>query len=148
MNISFSEGTIEDVIQINSEIPEFDTKNSKDKIEQRLEGRLYLLLVASVGNKKVGYKIGYKVSETEFYSWSGAVRPDYRGRGIGKSLLELQERWVMNKGFQFISVKSMNRFPSMLHLLISHGYQVCGYENKGTPLQSKIIFIKKIGENK
>ena len=146
MIISFGEGVIDDVIEIDAEIPEFVPKNSKSKIRQRLEGRLYYLLLASVGEEKVGYKLGYQISETGFYSWCGAVHPDYRGNGIAKSLLKRQESWALNQGFQSIHVRSMNRFPSMLQLLISNGYQICDYKNSGDPERSKICFVKRLGK--
>ena len=142
MNITYTQGTVADVIEINAAIPEFDNKNSKEKIEQRLAGKEALILVALEGAKKVGYKLGYALSDTEFYSWLGAVHPSYRGHGIAKQLLKQQEVWVKNKGFKSIRVKSMNRFPAMLQLLISQGYVICGYDDKGSPETSKIHFIK------
>ena len=78
MNITYTQGTVADIIEIDAAIPEFDNKNSKQKIEQ-------------------------------------------------------QEVWVKNKGFKSIRVKSMNRFPAMLQLLISQGYVICGYDDKGSP---------------
>lgn len=142
MNITYTQGTVADVIEIDAAIPEFDNKNSKEKIEQRLVGKETLILVALEGAKKVGYKLGYALSDTEFYSWLGAVHPSYRGHGIAKQLLKQQEVWVKNKGFKSIRVKSMNRFPAMLQLLISQGYVICGYDDKGSPETSKIHFIK------
>lgn len=144
MEISYSEGTIADVLEIDSQVPEFQTKRTQEIISQRLAGRRYLLLVAYVGLEKVGYKLGYQLSDVEFYSWSGAVLPKFRGYGIAKTLLKLQEERAVDKGYQWVSVKSMNRFPSMMQLLISHGYQICGYENKGNPEQSKIHFAKSL----
>ena len=142
MNITYTQGTVADVIEIDAAIPEFDNKNSKEKIEQRLAGKETLILVALEGAKKVGYKLGYALSDTEFYSWLGAVHPSYRGRGIAKQLLKQQEAWVKKNGFKSIRVKSMNRFPAMLQLLISQGYVICGYDDKGSPETSKIHFIK------
>lgn len=144
MKVSYVEGTIADVLEIDSQVPEFETKNSQEIISQRLAGKRYLLLVAYVGSEKVGYKLGYDVSDVEFYSWSGAVLPKFRGYGIAKTLLKLQEEWAVDMGYQRVSVKSMNRFPSMMQLLISQGYQICGYENKGNPEQSKIHFVKPL----
>ena len=143
MNITYTEGSVADIIEIDAAIPEFDDKNSKEKIEQRLAGKEALILVALEGAKKVGYKLGYALSDTEFYSWLGAVHPSYRGHGIAKQLLKQQEVWVKNKGFKSIRVKSMNRFPAMLQLLISQGYVICGYDDKGSPETSKIHFIKR-----
>ena len=54
MDISFGEGTTEDILQINAEIPEFDARHSKQTIEARLVGRVYLLLVAWCGDQRVG----------------------------------------------------------------------------------------------
>ncbi|MAD54085.1 MAG: GNAT family N-acetyltransferase [Idiomarinaceae bacterium] len=142
MNITYTEGTVADVIEIDAAIPEFDNKNSKEKIEQRLAGKEALILVALEDAKKVGYKLGYALSDTEFYSWLGAVHPSYRGHGIAKQLLKQQEAWVKNRGFKSIRVKSMNRFPAMLQLLISQGYVICGYDDKGSPETSKIHFLK------
>lgn len=142
MNITYTQGTVADVIEIDAAIPEFDNKNSKEKIEQRLAGNEALILVALEGAKKVGYKLGYALSDTEFYSWLGAVHPSYRGHGIAKQLLKQQEAWVKSKGFKSIRVKSMNKFPAMLQLLISQGYVICGYDDKGSPEESKIHFIK------
>lgn len=144
MEISYGEGTIADVLEIDSQVPEFETKNTQEIISQRLAGKRYLLLVAYVGSEKVGYKLGYQLSDVEFYSWSGAVLPKFRGYGIAKTLLTLQEEWAVDMGYQLLSVKSMNRFQSMMQLLISQGYQICGYENKGNPEQSKIHFAKPL----
>ncbi|MDD9177605.1 MULTISPECIES: hypothetical protein [Aliivibrio] len=38
----------------------------------------------------------------------------------------------------------MNRYPAMLHLLISSGYHISGYEEEGSTDKSKIKFIKYI----
>ncbi|PYE30183.1 acetyltransferase (GNAT) family protein [Idiomarina fontislapidosi] len=142
MNITYTQGTVADIIEIDAAVPEFDNKNSKEKIEQRLAGKETLILVALEGAKKVGYKLGYALSDTEFYSWLGAVHPSYRGHGIAKQLLKQQEAWVKSKGFKSIRVKSMKKFPAMLQLLISQGYVICGYDDKGSPEASKIHFIK------
>lgn len=144
MNITYTEGTVADIIEIDAAIPEFDNKNTKEKIEQRLVGKEALMLVALAGSKKVGYKLGYALSNAEFYSWLGAVHPSYRGHGIAKQLLKHQEDWVKNKGFKSIRVKSMNKFPAMLQRLIAQGYDICGYDDKGSPRESKIHFIKPI----
>ncbi len=42
-----------------------------------------------------------------------------------------------------VSVKSMNRYPGMLMLLISGGYQIVGLEG-GDPASLKICFSKSL----
>ena len=142
MSITYREGTIADVIEINTRIPEFDPGQSEDKLSTRIAGRVSLILVAEVDNVNAGYKLAYQRSQGELYSWLGAVAPDYRNLGIARRLIELQEQWASKHGFEHISVKSMNRFPAMLKLLVSCGYLVSGYEDTGDPVTSKICFSK------
>ena len=37
----------------------------------------------------------------------------------------------------------MNRFPAMLSMLNKNGYAIAGYEYRGSPQTSKILFTKK-----
>ena len=60
--------------------------------------------------------------------------------GVAQKLLQYQERWVTNKGYKEIEVKSMNQYPEMLHFLIKNQYHIYGVEDSehGT----KILFQK------
>lgn len=143
-DISIGIGTIEEVVLIDAQIPEFTNKTSAAEMRQRLAGKDHLLLVAKQNDTPVGYKLGFALSKDEFYSWHGAVIPTYRKMGIATQLREYQERWVREQGYGRISVKSMNKFPGMLQLLISSGYQISGYVDEGSPSTSKIKFSKEL----
>jgi len=142
MSITCEVGNISDVSIISSKIKEFDKASTFKSLNYRLQDKQSLILVAKYKGKLAGYKIGYKLTDTEFYSWLGGVSPDFRNLGIATKLREVQENWASNAGYSSISVKSMNRFPSMIHLLISSGYQINGYEDNGTVDNSKIKFVK------
>lgn len=142
MSITCDIGTIEDVLAIDSKISEFEEYNTLQKLNNRLLNKTSLILIAKYNCELAGYKIGYDLTDTEFYSWLGGVLPDYRNLGIASKLREKQECWALNSGYSLISVKSMNRFSSMLHLLISSGYKISGYEDNGTIDNSKIKFVK------
>lgn len=134
-------GLAEDLSPVIAEIPEFH-HITRQEIRERTAGG-GLLLVAEAEGRVVGFKLGYEQSPGIFYSWLGGVRPAWRGRGIARELLTLQETWVKKRGYARIRVKSMNRFPAMLHLLISAGYQICGVEAGTVPDQGpKILFEK------
>ncbi|MEH6451640.1 MAG: hypothetical protein V7782_01235 [Psychromonas sp.] len=92
----------------------------------------------------MGYKIGYALSDTEFYSWLGGFSCDYRRRGVAVKLRNHQETLALKSGYSSISVKSMNRYPAMLQLLISSGCQINGYENNGSVENSKIQFLQQL----
>ncbi|WP_019615336.1 GNAT family N-acetyltransferase [Psychromonas ossibalaenae] len=146
MNYDFHIGTIADVLKVDSQIPEFDGRNTAEKIMKKLADKNALMLIASFNKKPVAYKIGYELSQTEFYSWLGGVSSDHRKQGIATQLRKKQERWAADKGYESISVKSMNRFPAMLQMLIGSGYQISGYQDNGSAANSKICFIKHLKE--
>ncbi|EAQ31728.1 MULTISPECIES: GNAT family N-acetyltransferase [Idiomarina] len=146
MKLDIRSGTIEEVLKVNVQIPEFDGRTTASKISTKLTGKAHLILVASHAEKPIAYKIGYEISDTEFYSWLGGVIPNYRKKGVATKLREKQESWALNHGYSTISVKSMNRYRAMLQLLISNGYYISGYEDNGCVASSKIKFIKHLNK--
>ena len=144
MEIEVRKGTIDDVVEVDAQIPEFDGRNTKEKLEQRLSDIPHLILIATHNGQPVAYKMGYELSNLEFYSWLGGVVPTARKKGIATQLRLAQESWAHEKGYKAISVKSMNRYPAMLQLLISSGYHISGYDEEGSTDESKIRFIKHI----
>lgn len=103
-----------------------------------------MILVVKCQGETVAYKVGCAVSPRIFYSWIGGVTPDFRKKGIATLLRNKQEAWAKQQGYECITVKSMNRFPAMLSLLIACGYQISGYEDNDSPELSKIKFIKQL----
>jgi GNAT superfamily N-acetyltransferase len=144
MVIDYYQGSLAEVLSVSASIPEFEQNTSEQTLSARLAGNKALILIASHNQQPIAYKIGYQVNEYEFYSWLGGVTPAYRNQGIASALIEQQEAWVLAQGYQRISVKSMNRYPAMLRLLIASGYQVVGYQNNGEPHTSKICFSKSL----
>lgn len=144
MSISIKIGKLEDVLYVNEQIPEFDQRTTLEKLQYRLLNKKYLLLVAYVDNTPIGYKLGYELCDNEFYSWLGGVASSYRKQGIAKKLRIKQEQWAIAHHYQSISVKSMNQYPAMLHMLIASDYKICGYQDNGSVDNSKIKFSKML----
>ncbi|MEP4890702.1 MAG: GNAT family N-acetyltransferase [Aliiglaciecola sp.] len=142
MKFEYETGKIPDILDIAPLIPEFESLLTSDVIEARLQGKRNLILVAKHEDKPIGFKIGYEVFSNQFYSWLGGVIPCYRKMKVASKLRSIQESWAKENGFESISVKSMNRFPAMLQMLIASGYQMSGYEDRGSVSTSKINFIK------
>jgi len=113
-------------------------------IKARLNNKKALILVAYYEGELAGFKIGYAQSSTQFYSWLGGVHAQYRRLGIAKKLLFEQERWAAEQGYTLMHVKSMNRFPQMLTMLITNGYHISGYVDKQSTELSKIKFVKQL----
>jgi len=142
MKFTFALGTIADILEVAALIPEFDGSITLDSTEARMQGKDHLILVARYDDIPIGFKAGYRLSDNQFYSWLGGVVPGHRKMKIASQLRLLQESRAIENGFKSIKVKSMNKFPSMLQMLIVSGYQVTGYENRGSSTNSKIEFTK------
>ncbi len=104
----------------------------------------HYLQIARIEDQPVAFKLGYRRTETEFYSWLGAVLPEYRGLGIASDLMQDQHAWCKSQGYQTIETKTQNRFREMLILNIKFGFDVIGTHDS-TEGGMKIILRKKLG---
>ena len=146
MAISIEIGTIQDAIAVEAGIPEFGQARTEEDYIARINHRTDLILIAKdiseIGKRLVGFKVGYALNETTFYSWVGGVIPGFRRLHLAQQMLEKQEAWVKDQGYKQLDVKSMNKFPGMLMLLIKNGYQIFDIENRLEPDVAKIVFRK------
>lgn len=100
-----------------------DEKKYISKIDLHKE---FHILVAYDENKAVGLKMGYRLDQGRFYSWLGAVRPEYQGLGIGSELMRLQHQWCLQQGIKFIETRTRNNFRQMIALNLAHGFEIVG----------------------
>ena len=70
--------------------------------------------------------------------------PAHRMTGLAQRLLDRQEAWAAEYGFPAVTVKSMNRYPTMLHLLIRNGYRIRAVEHFGDRTRERIHFINPL----
>ena len=134
---------IEQAYSVYMRIPEFSEKIELEAMISRV-GSKFLSLVYKHSGQPVAFKLGYEINNTEFYSWLGGVEVQYRALGIAKKLMFKQEEWAHDNGYDIIRVKSMNRYPSMMCMLISNGYYIDHLSNAGSVHDLKIHFYKNI----
>ncbi|KAB0325063.1 GNAT family N-acetyltransferase [Janthinobacterium sp. PLB04] len=134
-------GSIAEAWHVLQAIPEFDQRRSLAQLQERLPASA-LVLIAEADGQPVGCKLGYAAEDGSLYSWLGGVLPAHRKTGLAQRLLEAQEAWASAHGFAAITVKSMNRYPAMLRLLIRNGYQIRLVEHFGDPSRERIHFVK------
>ncbi|HDI3023728.1 TPA: GNAT family N-acetyltransferase [Cronobacter turicensis] len=125
-------------------IPEFAGLHDAQTIRERIGERVACALVAYDGAQPVGFKLGYESAPGEFYSWLGGVVPAYRRDGVAQQLLETQECWAQENGYQRLYVKTRNQFRAMLMLLIRNGYQIIGLEKKGEAADYRLLLEKSL----
>ncbi|NVD08094.1 GNAT family N-acetyltransferase [Vibrio sp. JPW-9-11-11] len=145
MTILYRAGTLEECVQVVQQIAEFAHKETVESLSARLDGKVrYLVQVAQEGDNLLGFKIGYQLDAQTFYSWFGGVSPLARNKGVAQQLLDIQERWAREQGYNQLKVKSRNQFPSMLRLLLRNGYMIEKFEAKQPLDESRIHFIKPL----
>ncbi|WP_219839071.1 GNAT family N-acetyltransferase [Paenibacillus sp. R14(2021)] len=117
---------------------------SSNSITQELSGRpQYLILVAIDNGRVIGYKIGYQDRKSRFYSWLGAVYPEYRSQGIASELMIRQHEWCKSQGYKVVRTQTKNKWRKMLILNIRHDFNIIGTytDDKG---ETKIILEKQL----
>lgn len=138
------EGSLSEVVTVVTEIDEFIVKENEQSLAQRLEGKRHLILVAEQQEQILGFKIGYELNSDTFYSWFGGVSPKARNLGLAQKLLDVQESWAIEQGYQQLKVKSRNQFPAMLRLLLRNNYLIESFEPYEPLSESRIHFVKQL----
>lgn len=142
--------TAEVAFDVYQQIPEFDDSLvvTRDEFVRRLTRPASLALVALLDGRPVGFKLGYdRYSDGSWYSWLGGTLPDHRKQGVAEALLQRQEKWVCDEGFQRLYVKTRNRFAAMRALLAGSGYQVVAVESPegdAELLDLRILMVKRL----
>ena len=137
------EVSIETLYAVFRQVPEMDGRTSLDEIRERI-GEVYLAQIFREGDAIAGFKLGYALDERSFYSWIGGVLPEHRRRGVALSLLTSQEDWARAHQFESIRVKSKNRYPAMMCMLLNNGYIIEDFTAGEFPLDNKIHFYKHL----
>ncbi len=85
---------------------------------------LLMLLARSTGTV-VGFKLGYQLDASTFYSAKGGVRPTYRRNGIARALLYAMLDVVQKRGYErFVYDTFPNKHPGMTVLGLDEGFEV------------------------
>ncbi len=112
-----------------SRYPEIQALNQAvfgdSRVIQRLDRDDLVLLLASVGDEPVGYKVGYRESASTFYSAKGGVLRAWRKRGVARALLSVLEQEAKRLGYARFAYDTFpNKHPGMTVLGLAQGYTV------------------------
>ncbi|MGD6895522.1 GNAT family N-acetyltransferase [Bacillus infantis] len=95
------------------------------QLESKMADKPKLLVaVAACQDQVIGYKMGYELEESKFYSWLGGVNEEFRGKGIASRLMEMQHEYIKGCGYRLVRTKTTNKWRNMLILNIKHGFDV------------------------
>jgi len=122
-NITIKEVPIEEAVKVNATIIEFDAPYQKDYFEDRYKDKDKLIIVAYVDDQPAGYIVGYdKFEDGSFYCWMTGVNPKFRKLGLLKTLMDYEDKWAKEKGYNKIKIKTRNNRREMLAYLVKYGF--------------------------
>lgn len=130
---------LQDLITLDSAF--FGEKNADSYGEELQDKSDLLFVIARAKGKVIGYKVGYRRKQGQFFSWFGGVSDAFRGRSVGSELMRIQHEWCKKKGYTSIQTYTKNKWKQMLMLNLRHGFDIIGSYTDGDH-EAKIIFQK------
>lgn len=143
MNIQIRESDIATIVALSEQIPEFAYPYRVEEYEKRLNGVQYLILTAYVDEQPAGFKVGYdRYGDGSFYSWMGAVHPEFRRLHLARKLADYQHRWAREQGYECIRMTTRNRLKPMLIFALSDGFMITGFRPQESLEEGRIDLVK------
>jgi ribosomal protein S18 acetylase RimI-like enzyme len=102
------------------------------------------VFVALDAERLIGFKAGYAIVERKYYSWLGAVHPDFRNRGIATQLAHAQHAWLVQRKYSAVETATLADNPAMAKLNLNMGFLVVGSKLESHGL--KVLWAKRLPE--
>ncbi len=122
--ITIKKASIEEAVSVNATIVDFTyAECQKDYFEDRYKGKDKLIIVAYVDDQPAGYIVGYnRFEDGSFYCWMAGVNPKFRKLGLLKAMMNYEDEWAKEKGYNKIKIKTQNDRREMLAYLVKYGF--------------------------
>lgn len=115
------------------------------RVINQLDRRDLLMLLATLDGEPVGFKVGYGLSRTTYYSAKGGVLEPWRGRGIARALLHAMEAEARRLGYARFAYDTFpNMHPGMTVLGLREGFEVTAAGYNATYQDYRIRFEKAL----
>lgn len=125
----------------------YKPRREKAFFERRFLGRHNaLILIAQIAGRPVGFFVGMELKPSTFFEWLYGVAADHRRAGIGSQLMEAANAWAKEQGYVSTRLECHNQHRAMLHLAISHEYDILGLRWDPDRQQNLVIFEKQLAE--
>ncbi|MCG8352652.1 MAG: GNAT family N-acetyltransferase [Chloroflexales bacterium] len=131
-------GSPEEVESLMRHLPEFSTQTSASNIEKRLNEKPGQIMICESNLKPIGFLVAYLEDPSVFYNWIMGVLPGHRKSGFASVMMNQFEKTAVHYNCELVKVKTMNKYRSMLSLLIARGYNITAYE------EAKITFERNV----
>ena len=98
-----------------------------ESFHRRFRGRYnVLMMVARVGDRPVGFFLGFELKPSVFFAWFYGVIPECRRQGIASQLMDAVHSWARQHDYESIRFECHNQHRPMLHLAIALEYDIVG----------------------
>ena len=119
-----------------------------DSIRRRFRGRYNILqLIARIGDRPVGFFLGFELKPTVYFAWFYGVLPEFRRQGIASQLMEAVHSWAQQNEYESIRFECHNQHRPMLHLAIALGYDIVGIRWDPDRGDNLVLFEKVLNSN-
>jgi GNAT superfamily N-acetyltransferase len=114
-----------------------------ESIRRRFRGRYNVLqLIARIGDRPVGFFLGFELKPNVYFAWFYGVLPEFRRQGIASQLMEAVHSWAQQNEYESIRFECHNQHRPMLHLAIALGYDIVGIRWDPDRGDNLVIFEK------
>jgi GNAT superfamily N-acetyltransferase len=132
-----------DIVRLYNQI--FRPMRDVQSVRRRYMGRYNVLqMMARLGDRPVGFFMGFELKPTVFYAWFYGVLPEFRRQGIASQLMDAVHSWARQNDYESIRFECHNQHRPMLHLAIAKEYDIVGMRwdpNRGANL---VLFEKSL----
>jgi GNAT superfamily N-acetyltransferase len=121
----------------------FRPPRDAEAFRRRFRGRYNVLqLVARLGDRPVGFFIGFELKPTVYFAWFYGVLPEFRRQGIASQLMEAVHSWAQQNEYDSVRFECHNQHRPMLHLAIALEYDIVGIRWDPDRGDNLVIFEK------
>ncbi len=117
-----------------------------ESFRRRYLGRYNILqMVARLGDRPVGFFLGFELKPDVYFAWFYGVLAEARRTGVGSQLMEAAQAWAAQHNYETIRLECYNQHRPMLHLAIELGYDIVGIRWDADRAANLVIFEKTLG---
>jgi GNAT superfamily N-acetyltransferase len=123
----------------------FRPPRDEEHFQRRYLGRHNVVqMVARLGDRPVGFLLGFEQKPRVFFTWFYGILPQYRRQGIASQLMEAIHSWCKLNDYESIRIECYNQHRPMLHMAIHHEYDVIGIRWDSDRGDNLILFQKTL----
>ena len=97
-------------------------------------------VLARSQGRLVGFKLGYAMTESKYYSWLGGVDLSARGSGVARQLMRHQHRWLREMGCAQVETATDQGNVTMARVNLQEGFTVSG--SRSMPGRLQVLYLK------